>query len=151
MGVNIQKFSLRIVKESGGRYDLENKIVRQPFDVKKILVEVIELDKRAEEVFVILTVDIKNQVTGIFEVSVGSINSSIVTAREVFKRAILQNACSIILAHNHPSGIPEPSKDDIKITKRLINAGEVLGIEVLDHIIIGSKDNFSSMKEKSII
>lgn len=103
--VNIQKYSLRIVKESGGRYDLD-KVIKNPKDAKNVFVEVLELDKRAEEVFAMVTLDIKNQVTGVFEVSIGSLSSSLVTPREVFKRAILQNAKAIILAHNHPSGIP---------------------------------------------
>ena len=88
--VNIQKFSLRIVKESGGRYDID-KYVRNPFQARDLFVEVVELDRRAEEVFAIATLDVKNKVTGVFEVSTGTLTSSLVTPREVFKRAILQN------------------------------------------------------------
>lgn len=70
-------------------------------------------------------------------ISIGSLARSIVHPREVFKGAILNNSCNIILVHNHPSGDPTPSKDDVLITKRIMRAGEVLGIQVLDHVIIG--------------
>jgi DNA repair protein RadC len=148
--VNIQKFSLRIVKESGGRYDID-KYVRNPFQARDLFVEVVELDRRAEEVFAIATVDIKNKVTGVFEVSTGTLTSSLVTPREVFKRAILQNAAGIVLAHNHPSGVSDASSDDISVTKKLQKAGKIMGINVVDHIIIGSKDNFISMQEENLM
>jgi len=148
--VNIQKFSLRIVKESGGRYDID-KYVRNPYQARDLFVEVVELDRRAEEVFAIATVDIKNKVTGVFEVSTGTLTSSLVTPREVFKRAILQNAAGIVLAHNHPSGITDASADDISVTKKLQKAGKIIGINVVDHIIIGSRDNFISMKEENLM
>ena len=148
--VNIQKFSLRIVKESGGRYDID-KYVRNPFQARDLFVEVVELDRRAEEVFAIATLDVKNKVTGVFEVSTGTLTSSLVTPREVFKRAILQNAAGIVLAHNHPSGVADASSDDISITKKLQKAGEIMGINVVDHIVIGSRDNFISMQEENLM
>ena len=150
MAINVQKYSLRVVKENGGRYDLDKKITT-PDSAIKTFVEVLDLDKRSEEVFAMLTVDTQSQLTGVFEVSVGNLNSSLISPREVFKRAILNNAHSILLAHNHPSGSPEASNDDIKITERLVEAGELLGIEVLDHLIVGSKHNFVSLKEREII
>jgi len=148
--VNIQKFSLRIVKESGGRYDID-KYVRNPFQARDLFVEVVELDRRAEEVFAIATLDVKNKVTGVFEVSTGTLTSSLVTPREVFKRAILQNGAGIVLAHNHPSGVADASSDDISITKKLQKAGKIMGINVVDHIIIGSRDNFISMQEENLM
>ena len=148
--VNIQKFSLRIVKESGGRYDID-KYVRNPFQARDLFVEVVELDRRAEEVFAIATIDVKNKVTGVFEVSTGTLTSSLVTPREVFKRAILQNAAGIVLAHNHPSGVADASSDDISVTKKLQKAGKIMGINVVDHIIIGSRDNFISMQEENLM
>ena len=148
--VNIQKFNLRVVKESGGRYDLDKKVTN-PFQARDLFVEVLELDRRAEEVFAIATLDVKNSVTGLFEVSVGTLSASLVNPREVFKRALLQNAAGIVLAHNHPSGLPDASSDDIQTTKKLQKAGKILGISVLDHIIIGSKDNFTSMKEENLM
>jgi DNA repair protein RadC len=148
--VNIQKFSLRIVKESGGRYDID-KYVRNPFQARDLFVEVVELDRRTEEVFAIATLDVKNKVTGVFEVSTGTLTSSLVTPREVFKRAILQNAAGIVLAHNHPSGVADASSDDISVTKKLQKAGKIMGINVVDHIIIGSRDNFISMQEENLM
>jgi DNA repair protein RadC len=147
--VNIQQFSLRVVKESGGRYDLDKQI-SNPYSARDLFVEVLEMDKRAEEVFAIATLDVKSKVTGIFVVSTGTLSASLVTPREVFKRAILQNAAAIILAHNHPSGEPNASADDISITKKMEKAGKIMGITVFDHIIIGSRENFISMKEEML-
>src|SRR5215510_6479824 len=89
------------------------------------------------EHFVVLMLDQKNKVIGIHTVSIGSLTASIVHPREVFKPAILSNAAAIILAHNHPSGQPQPSQEDRVLTVRLVAAGKLLGISVLDHVIIG--------------
>jgi len=151
MGVNIQKYDLRVVKESGNRYEFENKYVETPKKAHQIFIETLELDKRTEEVFAMLTIDIKSKLTGVFEVSIGDLSSSLVKPREVFKRAILQNSAGIILGHNHPSCEPEPSRDDVNLTKNLIEAGEIVDIEIMDHLIIGDKKNFISMKEKELI
>jgi len=148
--VNIQKFSLRVVKENGGRYDL-NKTINNPIAARNLFIEVAELDKRSEEVFVMATIDVRNKVTGLFEVSTGTLNSSLVTPREVFKRAILQNAAGIVLGHNHPSGNIDASSDDINITKKLVKSGKILGVNVVDHIIVGNEGNYSSMKEENHI
>ena len=145
--VNIQKFSLRIVKESGGRYDID-KYVRNPFQARDLFVEVVELDRRTEEVFAIATLDVKNKVTGVFEVSTGTLTSSLVTPREVFKRAILQNAAGIVLAHNHPSGVADASSDDISITKKLQKAGKIMGINVVDHIISAAEITLSVCRKR---
>jgi len=150
MAINIQKYSVRLVKEEGGRYELK-KTIKTPQNAYQIFVEVLEMDCRAQEIFSILTLDIKSNLTGIFEVSVGGLHSSIVHPRNVFQRAILQNAAAIVMAHNHPSGNPKPSNDDIKITKKLISAGEILGIEIMDHLVIGDSNHFISMKEKELI
>ena len=146
----INKYGLRLVKESSKSYDLIKHITR-PIEAVYVLNDVAELNIRTEEVFVIITLDNTNKITGLFEVSVGSLTSSIVTPREVFKRAILQNAQSIIMAHNHPSGEIDPSKEDIDITKRLVRIGEMLGIEVFDHIIIGEGDKYLSLRKEGII
>ena len=148
--VNIQKFSLRVVKENGGRYDID-KTINNPIAARNLFIEVAELDKRSEEVFVMATIDVRNKVTGLFEVSTGTLNSSLVTPREVFKRAILQNAAGIVLGHNHPSGNIDASSDDINITKKLIKSGKILGVNVVDHIIVGNEGNYSSMKEENHI
>jgi len=150
MKVKLKTFDLRIVKEKEGVYDLDRKITG-PKGVVRVLNEVTELNQRSEEVFVMLTLDIKNSITGVFEVSIGSINSSLVTPREVYKRAMLQNASAIIIAHNHPSGSLDLSSKDIDVTKDLVKAGEIIGIEMLDHLVIGNGDNFLSMKGEGII
>ena len=94
------------------------------------------LDNDREE-FVIIMLDMKNKVIGINSVSTGSISSSIVHPREVFKPLILHNAASVILSHNHPSGDPTPSAEDKAITKRLREVGDIMGIPVRDHVIVG--------------
>lgn len=110
---------------------------------------VIQANEYAEENLWLITLDTKNNITGIFTVSTGSLNSSIVHPREVFKRAVLQNAASIIICHNHPSGDITPSQEDINITKRLYEAGKILGIELLDHIIAGD-NSYTSLKEEGV-
>ncbi len=100
------------------------------------------------EHFYIIALNSRNY--SIAEISVGSLNASIVHPREVFAEAIRSKAASVILAHNHPSGDPEPSEDDLIITKRLVESGRTLGIEVIDHIIV-AKENFFSFKSKGLI
>src|SRR5262245_44908581 len=89
------------------------------------------------EHFVVLMLDQKNKIIGIHTVSIGSLSASVVHPREVFKPAILSSAANILLAHNHPSGQPQPSQEDRVLTVRLVAAGKLLGISVLDHVIIG--------------
>ena len=101
-----------------------------------------------KEHFYIIPIDSRNW--SIAEVSVGSLNASVVHPREVFAEAIKSKAASVIFAHNHPSGDPEPSEDDLEITKRLVESGKILGIEVIDHIII-AKDDFFSFKNKGLL
>ena len=99
------------------------------------------------EHFVILMLDQKNQVIGINTVSVGSLTASVVHPREVYKPAILSNCAALILGHNHPSGDPQPSREDRAITTRLVEAGKLLGINVLDHVILGEGKYFSFADE----
>lgn len=96
------------------------------------------------EVVALLTLDSKMKPINLSVVSMGTLNNSLVHPREVFKTAILSNARSVMLGHNHPSGDPEPSKEDIQITARLQQVGELLGIELLDHIVIGRGDRYRS-------
>ena len=101
-----------------------------------------------KEHFYIIALNSRNH--SIAEVSVGSLNSSIVHPREVFAEAIKNKAASVIFVHNHPSGDPEPSEGDLLTTKRLVEAGKILEIEIIDHIIV-TKDGFLSMKQKGIL
>lgn len=141
--MTVQKYRLELVKESKGTYDTK---VSVPSDVVEVLNNVFKLNMQCEEVFVILCMDTKNKIVGAFEVSRGTINSSIVHPREVFKRAMMCNAASIIAGHNHPSGIVTPSEEDKNITKRLVEAGVMLGMPVIDHLIVG-EDSYYSFKE----
>ncbi|MFI5359853.1 MAG: DNA repair protein RadC [Halanaerobiales bacterium] len=126
----------------------EKDIVRTPEDVVQLMMP--ELRFLTQEVFKVILLDIKNQVIAIPLISKGGLSSSIVHPREVFKEAIKRSAAAMILVHNHPSGIPEPSREDINITKRLLAAGEILGIDVLDHVIIGD-GIYYSMREEGMI
>ena len=149
MGKRIAKYRLELVKESSKVYEVESKI-SSPSAVRDYIEKIFKLSTQAEEVLVLLVLDTKNNVIGAFEVSRGSLNSSIAHPREVFKRALLLNGASIILAHNHPSGDVTPSREDILVTKRLMEGGEILGIEVLDHVIVGDY-RYMSLKEGNLM
>ena len=145
--------NLKVVKEKEVNYNgnWENKKINAPEKAVDVAINVLELHAKAEESFYIFTLDTKNQINGIFEVSRGNLNASVVHPREVFKRALLQNANSILLLHNHPSGDPTPSKEDIAITRRLVKAGDILGIKVLDHVIVGDEFRYISFMEESLM
>ena len=143
------KYRLELVKEESHKYEVETRI-SCPKDIYEVLTKVCRIQCNTEEVFILITLNTKNIVTGYFEVHRGTINTSLVHPREVFKRALLNNANSIIVAHNHPSGDPNPSKEDIQITERLKEAGNLLGINLLDHIIVGD-DKYISFKEKGVL
>lgn len=138
--------SIKMVKESSILY--EGRKISSPSDGAEIGRRFLE-DKDREEL-VVCCLNTKNQPTAISTVSIGSLNASIVHPREVFKVAILSNAASIIVFHNHPSGEPTPSSEDISITTRLKECGKIIGIELMDHIIIGD-DRYCSLKEKGML
>ena len=141
----IELIRIGLVRDANSPTD-ERKSISQPSDVLGWLGEVRTSDR---EQFVCLHLDARNHVNAMEIVSTGSLNASLVHPREVFKAAILNNAASIILAHNHPSGDVTPSREDIELTRRMIQAGEIMGIEVLDHIIAGP-ERFLSMKEAGV-
>lgn len=143
------KYRLELVKEESHKYEVETRI-SCPKDIYEVLTKVCRIQCNAEEVVILITLNTKNIVTGYFEVHRGTINTSLVHPREVFKRALLNNASNIMVAHNHPSGDPNPSKEDIQITERLKEAGNLLGINLLDHIIVG-EDKYISFKEKGVL
>ncbi|QGQ95391.1 JAB domain-containing protein [Paenibacillus psychroresistens] len=122
--------------------------IRSPQDVSTYLME--DLRYLQKEHFVCLFLNTKNHVIGQETLSMGSLNASIVHPREVFRAAIKRSSASIICVHNHPSGDPTPSPEDIQMTARLVEAGQIIGIEVLDHIILGDQ-NFVSLKEKGFM
>jgi DNA repair protein RadC len=118
-------------------------LIKTPEDVAGLVLS--KLRDKKKEYFLVVLLDTRNQLIRVAEISIGSLDSSIVHPREVFKEAISASAASVIFVHNHPSGDTEASEDDVKLTKRLAEAGEIMGIDVLDHIIIGGKD-YTSLK-----
>lgn len=136
-----------LVKEKVGRYELPRE-TKKSEDAYRAIKATTNAQEEAQEVFGILILNTKNKIVAVHEISRGTLNSSSVHPREVFKPAVLHNAAAIICFHNHPSGDPEPSRDDIEVTKRLVEAGKIMGIEVLDHIIVG-EDRYVSLKETS--
>ncbi|KXH87320.1 DNA repair protein RadC [Sporosarcina sp. HYO08] len=124
----------------GGRY-----AIRSPEDAAAYLMT--DMSSLKQEHLIVLFLNVKNEVLYKKTVFIGGLNSSIVHPREVFREAVKRSAASIIIAHNHPSGHPAPSPEDIDVTKRLIEAGSIMGIDVLDHIIVGDH-KFISLKEK---
>lgn len=126
----------------------ERPVIRNPRDAADLMMP--ELRYQTKEHFVALLLSTKNHVIARAMISVGSLNASIVHPRELFREAISYSAASIILVHNHPSGDPTPSQEDIALTKQLVEAGELLNISILDHVIIGD-GKYVSFKEKGII
>ncbi|MDG5470950.1 RadC family protein [Jeotgalibacillus sp. ET6] len=120
-------------------------VIRSPEDGANFLMN--DMRFLQQEHFVCLYLNTKNQVMHQQTIFIGSLNASIVHPREVFKEAFRRSAASIVCAHNHPSGDPAPSKEDIDVTRRLVECGKMIGIEVLDHLIIGDK-KYVSLKEK---
>ena len=133
-----------------GKRLLKDKIAGLYLDPKDVWKELKDIQGLKKEHFVVFYLDTRNQEIKREIVSVGSLNANLVHPREVFEPAVRNLAAQIILAHNHPSGDPEPSEDDLEITKRLVEAGKILGIEVIDHIIV-TKGGFLSFKEKELI
>ncbi len=136
--------SVKMVRESSLLYPQRR--IRMASDAAGLFRQF--LDATDREQFLLLCLNTKNEPTAIHTVSVGSLDASIVHPRETFKIAILSNSASIIVAHSHPSGDPTPSREDIEVTKRLQEAGELLGITVLDHIVVGVEGAYVSLKEK---
>lgn len=126
----------------------ENYKVKNPWDIYKYYMDSLRYLKK--EIFKVVLLNTKNEIISDIDVSIGTLNSSLVHPREVFREAIKRSANKVILLHNHPSGSVEPSKEDKNITFRLIKCGELIGIEVIDHIIIGDRLYFS-FKENMII
>ncbi len=121
--------------------------IKTPDDLNDVMDE---LRKKDREHFMCVYLDSQSRILGIETVSIGTLNSSVVEQREVFKGAILANACSIMCLHNHPSGETGASEQDKEITKKLVQSGEILGIKVLDHLIVGA-DKYLSMRREGLI
>ena len=146
--VRINFYTLKMVKEDSVLYEVP--VIQSPAEVYQAAKQLLALHEEPEEHFCILCLNTKNKIVGVHTISIGSLNATIVHPREVFKAAMLNNASAIICLHNHPSGDPEPSREDIETTRRLVEAGKIMGIEVLDHVIIGEQRYFS-MKERCLM
>lgn len=130
-------------------YALKKRLkITSPNDVCNIFMDELRYDKK--EKFIIILLNTKSEIISRELISIGNLNSSIVHPREVYKYAIKKSAASVLFIHNHPSGNPDPSKNDKNITKRLTEVGEIIGINVVDHIIIGNNRYFS-FKENDLI
>lgn len=144
-------YNYKIIREKSETYYDGRKSLDNPDDAAKLFKEYYEenfdMDK---EHFSVIMVDTKNKMIGINLVSMGTVNQTITHPREVFRPAVMASANSVFLCHNHPSGDPTPSREDINTTKRLKEAGKILGIEILDHIILGDNRHVSLL-EKSLI
>jgi DNA repair protein RadC len=152
-GIGLAKAAqIKACFELGRREELEPEL--KNFDIKdpEAVVKAIRasIKDKAKEHFKLILLNPRNKIIGISTISIGTLNASLVHPREVFKDAIMHSAASVVLAHNHPSGDPDPSEDDLTITKRLIEAGKILGIEVLDHIVI-AKNGLFSFKERGLV
>ena len=138
--------SIKLVKESSFLY--QTLTISSPKDAYEMIKD--QLQDLDREQFIIACLNTKNEPTNLSVVSVGTLNKAIIHPREVFKTAILSNAASVMAFHNHPSGDTTPSDQDIQLTHRLVEAGELLGIKLLDHLIIGG-GSFTSLKEKGYL
>ncbi|WP_353096650.1 DNA repair protein RadC [Tissierella praeacuta] len=140
--------AIEIGKRINFREALSKVKITEPNTIANLYMD--EMRYLQKEHFRVLLLDTKNQIIATEEISVGTLNVSIVHPRDVFKAAIKRNSNSMILIHNHPSGDPTPSNEDINVTNRLVDAGNLIGIKVLDHIIIGD-NRYISFKEKNLI
>lgn len=136
-------YRVQLVRD--GSQKTERKKVSQPAVAAEVLWQYLEGADR--EHFVVVLLDTQNQIIGIHTVTVGTLDASLVHPREIFKAAILANSAAILLAHNHPSGDPTPSAEDRSVTRLLVDAGVALGIEVLDHLVLGDSPRYYSFRE----
>jgi DNA repair protein RadC len=139
--------SLKMVREGSILYDVRK--INSPSEGAELGRKFLEDSDR--EQLIVCCLDTKNQPISVSVISIGSLNASIVHQREVYKVAILSNSANIIIFHNNPYGDVTPSSEDISITERLVEAGKIIGISLLDHIIIGSNGKYCSLKEKGIL
>ena len=137
-------------KECSVNYPELDRKMNAPDKIVKLARDYLHIHEETEEYLYMFCMNTKLELIGVFELSHGNVNSSIFSVREIFQKALLANAVSIILLHNHPSGECTPSRQDIEATKRAVEAGNILGVDVLDHIIVG-RPMFTSLKDKGYI
>ena len=138
-----------LVKDKANNYTLENNRLTNPEAIANMMIDLYQLDIQAEEYVYMIAFDTKQKPLGVFEISHGTVNASVLNPREVYLKALLVGAVNIVLIHNHPSGDNSPSRADIESTKRIKESGNLLGIKLIDHIIIG--DDYLSLAEESLL
>jgi len=141
----VPRYRINLVRE-GGLW-VHEKNLNRPHQVYEFAAQVVEEDELDREALYVICLDQKNRVIGVNLVALGHLTATLTHAREVFKTAVLLNAASVIVFHNHPSGVADESKQDVQVTRALYKAGEILGINMLDHVIVG--DNvYTSIMER---
>lgn len=153
--MRVIKYNTKLTEESKAVLEKEVSInvpglsrkMNSPTAVITLATEVLKLHEKTEEYLYMICMNTKLELTSVFELSHGNVNSSIFSVREMFQKALLANAVSVIVMHNHPSGDPTPSKEDITVTERMVEAGKLIGVHVLDHLIIG-RPTYISLQER---
>ncbi|MCT1903373.1 RadC family protein [Oceanobacillus sojae] len=140
--------AIELGKRISSYKSLDTYMIRSPEDGANYVME--EMRNLAQEHFVALFLNTKNQIIHRQTLFIGSLNASIVHPRELFREAVRRSAASVLVCHNHPSGDPTPSQEDILVTKRLVESGKIIGIEVIDHLVIGN-ERFVSLKQKGYL
>lgn len=142
--MKISKQKLLLVKENEFEY---NQKINSPVELFNFIVNVLKINNEPQEIVYLLSLNTKNQLISFTELARGGLNMCNITPSEVFKNVLLSNSNKFILVHNHPSGDPTPSKSDIEITKRIIEASKIMGLEFLDHLVICDNKYKSIMKD----
>lgn len=145
MKYEYHKYRLELVRETTTVSEYEHAMAN-PSSVRDFLVNICKLNRQPQETFMVIALNAKGKIIGYTTASIGDITSTIVHPREIFKYLIACNATAGIICHNHPSEDPEPSLEDISTTERIVQAGELLGIKIVDHIIIGNETDYVSLK-----
>ena len=127
-----------------------DKTMNSPYKLEKLATHFLKMHKQTEEHLYMVCLNTKLHMTSVFEISHGNVNSSIFSVREILQKALLANAVNIVMMHNHPSGDPTPSRQDVEVTKKLKEAGQIVGIGVLDHLVIGH-GRYVSLKDRGDI
>ena len=137
-------------KEVSINYPEIDRFMSSPEKIVRLARGYLRIHENAEEYLYMLCMNTKLRLIGVFELSHGNVNSSVFSVREIFQKALLANAVSVVFVHNHPSGDCTPSREDIVVTERAVDAGKLLGVEVLDHIIVCG-EGYCSLKEKGYV
>lgn len=144
--IRLDENRLPILRE-GAKYNIDARIkFDNPNRIYELASEILDLENAAEEYCYVLALDNKCKLKGLYEVGHGTVDVSIVDVRGIFQKALFLGASKIILMHNHPSGDPAPSADDVKLTQRVKSAGEILDIQLLDHVVVGYR-SYESLRE----